>query len=154
MAQTAPTSPHQLPDAHRAEAEAALEILLDSTLDPIVDMVCTARDGAYEAMTHDGRVTFRRTDDGGYERIAVEGADPLADQSTDRFTPLADEREHPFPHRSENSYPYAFDQIAQLFDAPAAPDLCVLHSASRRRPGSGRTCRRTRRVRRRSHPAG
>ena len=39
-------TPHQLPDAHRAEAEAALEVLLDRALDPIVDMVCTARDGA------------------------------------------------------------------------------------------------------------
>jgi predicted AlkP superfamily pyrophosphatase or phosphodiesterase len=130
MAQTAPASPHQLPDAHRAEAEAALEVLLDSTLDPIVDMVCTARDGAYEAMAHDGRVTFRRTAEGTYDRLSVEGRDPLADQSTAKFSPLADERSHPFPHRSENAYPHAFDQIAQLFDAPAAPDLCVLHSAA------------------------
>ena len=130
MAQTAPTSPHQLPDAHRTEAEAALDVLLDAGLDPIVDMVCTARDGAYEALTHDGRVTFRRHDDGTFERISVEGRDPLADQSTAKFTPLAEERAHPFPRRSENAYPHAFEQIAQLFDAPAAPDLCVLHSAA------------------------
>ena len=87
MAQMAPTSPHQLPDAHRAEAEAALDVLLDAGLDPIVDMVCTARDGAYEALTHDGRVTFRRHDDGTFERTSVEGRDPLADQSTAKFTP-------------------------------------------------------------------
>jgi predicted AlkP superfamily pyrophosphatase or phosphodiesterase len=121
--------PHQLPDAHRAEAEAALEVLLDSALDPIVDMVCTSRDGAYEALAHDGRVSFRRTADG-YERIEVSGRDPLADQSTDRFTPLSEERANPFPNRTQNAYPHAFDQIAQLFDSPAAPDLCVLHSAS------------------------
>jgi phosphonoacetate hydrolase len=130
MAQTAPTGPHQLPDAHRAEAEAALDVLLDAGLDPIVDMVCTARDGAYEALTHDGRVTFRRLDDGTFERASVEGRDPLADQSTAKFTPLSEERAHPFPARSENAYPHAFEQIAQLFDAPAAPDLCVLHSAA------------------------
>jgi len=130
MDDTATRTPHQLPDAHRAEAEAALEVLLDSGLDPIVDMVCTARDGAYEALTHDGGVTFRRNADGSYERIAVTGRDPLADQSTAKFTPLADERAHAYPHRSVNAYPHAFDQIAQLFDAPAAPDLCVLHSAS------------------------
>ncbi|HEV7525638.1 MAG TPA: alkaline phosphatase family protein [Acidimicrobiia bacterium] len=121
--------PHQLPDAHRAEAEAALEVLLDSALDPIVDMVCTSRDGAYEALAHDGRVSFRRTA-GGYERIEVSGRDPLADQSIDRFTPLSEERANPFPNRTQNAYPHAFDQIAQLFDSPAAPDLCVLHSAS------------------------
>lgn len=123
-------SPHEVADAHRNAADAALEVLLDSALDPIVDMVCTARDGAYEALTHDGRVTFRRNDDGSYERVSVSGTDPLADQSTAKFAPLADERAHPFPHRSENAYPHAFDQIAQLFDAPAAPDLCVLHSAA------------------------
>src|SRR5262249_2855041 len=61
---------------------------------------------------------------------AVSGADPLADQSTAKFAPLADERAHPLPRRSENAYPHAFDHIAQLFDAPAAPDLCVLHSAA------------------------
>ena len=87
-------------------------------------------DGAYEALAHDGRVSFRRTADGSYERIAVSGRDPLGDQSTAKFAPLADELAHPFPHRSENAYPHAFDQIAQLFDAPAAPDLCVLHSAA------------------------
>ena len=42
----------------------------------------------------------------------------------------ADERANPFPKRAHNAYPHAFDQIAQLFDAPAAPDLCVLHSAA------------------------
>jgi phosphonoacetate hydrolase len=126
---TSPAAPHQVPDAHRAEVDAALDLLCDSALDPIVDMVCTHRDGAYEARSHDGRVTFRRAD-GGFERLAVEGADPLADQSTDRYTPLAAEQEAPYPHRSDNSYPFAFEQIAQLFDAPAAPDLCVLHSAA------------------------
>ena len=116
MEQAAATHPHQLPDAHRAAAEAALEVLLDSALDPIVDMVCTARDGAYEALAHDGRVTFRRSGiDGSYERIAVSGRDPLADQSTAKFAPLADERANPFPKRAHNAYPHAFDQIAQLF---------------------------------------
>ena len=128
MAQTAPTSPHQLPDAHRAEAEAALEVLLDSSLDPIVDMVCTSRDGAYEALAHDGRSRFAATTRH-LSTASPSRAVTLADQSTGKFSPLADERAHPSP-RSENAYPHAFDQIAQLFDAPAAPDLCVLHSAA------------------------
>ncbi len=110
------------------QAEAALEILTDSALEPIVDMVVLARDGAYEARSHDGSVRFRRTD-GAYEVLETSGADPLADQSTDRFTPLDDERAHLNPRRGENAYPFAYDHIAQLFDHPAAPDLCVLHSA-------------------------
>jgi hypothetical protein len=122
-------APHQIPDAHRAEAEAALDVLLDRALEPIVDMVCTHRDDAYEALSADGRVVFRRAG-GGFEVLKVEGVDPLADQSTERFAPLAEERAHPSPHRSVNAYPHAFDHIAQLFDASAAPDLCVIHSAA------------------------
>jgi predicted AlkP superfamily pyrophosphatase or phosphodiesterase len=122
-------TPHEVPDAHRAGAEAALALLTDRALEPIVDMICRYADGAYEAHTHDGRVRFRRTD-GGFERIEVQGDDPLSDQSAAKFAPLAQERSHPYPGRGENAYPYAFEHIAQLFDSAAAPDLCVLHSAA------------------------
>lgn len=111
-----------------AEAERALGILTDAALDPIVDMVLLARDGHYEARTHEGSVRFRRGD-GDYEVVEVVGRDPFADQSTDKFTPLAVEQEHRHPTRGENAYPHAYDQVAQLFDHPAAPDLCVIHSA-------------------------
>jgi len=33
------------------------------------------------------------------------------------------------PERARNAYPHAFDHVAQLFDSPATPDLCVIHSA-------------------------
>jgi phosphonoacetate hydrolase len=118
-------------------------VLLDPGLEPIVDMVLVARDGAYEARSHDGWVCFRRAGvpdrgeagstagpTGGYEVLATGGADPLADRSVEQFTPLADELAHPHPHRRDNAYPFAFDHIAQLFDHPASPDLCVLHTAS------------------------
>ena len=61
---------------------------------------------------------------------AESGRNPLADQSTDKFTPLAAEIAEQHPHRRDNTYPHAYDQISQLFDSPAAPDLCVIHSAS------------------------
>jgi len=121
---------HEIPSERRAEAERALEVLLDSALEPVVDMVLTSRDGAYEALAHDGRVRFRRTGHESYEVVEVEGRDPLADQSTHRFTPLPAELEHRHPHRSANAYPFAYEQAAQLFDSPAAPDLCVIHSAA------------------------
>jgi phosphonoacetate hydrolase len=121
---------HEITAERLDDAEHALEVLLDSALDPIVDMVLLARDAAYEARSHDGWVRFRRTEGGGYEKIAGEGADPLADQSTDRFAGLDAERAHPYPERGENSYPFGFAQVAQLFDHPAAPDLCVIHSAA------------------------
>ncbi len=124
------TVPHEVPVEHRSEAEAALSVLLDRALDPIVDMVVRAIDGEYEAASHDGSVRFRRDGAGGYEVTATQGEDPLADQSTDRYASLPEELAHKHPHRRDNAYPHAFDHIAQLFDSPAAPDLCVLHSSA------------------------
>jgi len=125
---TTAVSPTWLDPRRRPAAERALDVLTDAGLDPIVDMVLLAADGAYEARSHDGAVRFRR-DDGGFEVLAVEGQDPLADRSADKFCPLANERAHPHPRRAENAYPDAFEQVAQLFDHPAAPDLCVIHAA-------------------------
>src|SRR6266540_3848752 len=86
---------HEITADREDDAERALEVLLDSALDPIVDMVLLARDAAYEARSHDGWVRFRRTEGGGYEKIASEGADPLANQSPNRFAGLEAERAHP-----------------------------------------------------------
>jgi phosphonoacetate hydrolase len=121
---------HGITAEREDDAERALDILLDAGLDPIVDMVLLARDDAYEARSHDGWVRFRRTDSGGFETIAGEAANPLADQSTDRFVGLDAERSSPYPTRGDNAYPFGFAQVAQLFDHPAAPDLCVIHSAA------------------------
>jgi arylsulfatase A-like enzyme len=137
MAPTGPPRPDvaELAPELEAGAERALGVLVDGTLEPVVDMVLLARDGAYEVHSHDGWVRFRR--DGadpagaaGFEVLDSGGADPVADRTTDRFTPLADELAHPHPHRRDNAYPFAFEHVAQLFDHPAAPDLCVLHSAA------------------------
>ena len=121
---------HQIADEHREAADRALEILLDPALEPIVDMVLTRRDGRYEALAAGGSVTFERTEEGGFVEVASTGRNPLADQSTDKFVGLESERAELHPHRHANVYPFAYAQTAQLFDSPAAPDLCVLHSAS------------------------
>ena len=126
---TATAEPTWLAPEREADADKALDVLTDGALEPIVDMVLLARDGAYEARSAEGMVRFRRDGDGEYEVEATEGKNPLANQSTDAFTPLEEELAHRNPHRSENAYPHAFDHVAQLFDHPAAPDLCVLHSA-------------------------
>lgn len=125
---TAPTATWLAPERYEGAA-AALEVLTDARLDPIVDMVLLAREGAYEVRTSEGSVRFRRDGEAGFHTLDVDGHDPLADQSTDKFSPLAGERAHPHPRRGENAYPFAFEQVAQLFDHPSAPDLCVVHSA-------------------------
>ena len=121
---------HQIPDEHREAADRALEVLLDPALEPIVDMVLTRRDDRYEALAASGRVTFERTENGDFVEVSQEGRNPLADQSTDKFVGLDDELAQLHPHRDANAYPFAYAQTAQLFDSPAAPDLCVIHSAA------------------------
>jgi hypothetical protein len=115
---------------HRDDVDAALEVLLDPALEPVVDMVLTRRDGVYEALSHDGRVAFRAGGRGAPDVVAAEGHNPLGCQSPDRFSPLGAELAHRHPHRRDNAYPHAYDQVVQLYDSPAAPDLCVIHSAA------------------------
>jgi phosphonoacetate hydrolase len=119
---------HEIADEHRDLADAALEVLLDSSLEPIVDMVFAHRDGAYEVMSSEGRLRFT-SDAGVVSVIEEQGANPIGNQATDAFSPLEAELAHKHPHRRDNAYPNAYEQIVQLFDAPAAPDLCVLHSS-------------------------
>jgi hypothetical protein len=114
--------------AASALAERAVEVLLGDALEPIVELVVRAapgEPGAYDALAIDGSVRFTR-----HEVLAVEGRNPLGDQATDRFAGLDAERASPQPDRTRNSYPFAYDQVAQLFDHPAAPDLCVIHTAA------------------------
>ena len=123
---SAPASP--------AACERALEILTGDELEPIVELVARALGpDRYEARAADGRMVFSRTPAGAGWAYAVEevdGRNPLEDQATDRFAPIELELATRYPSRVDNSYPFAFDTIAQLFDHPSPPDLCVIHSAA------------------------
>ena len=112
--------------------DAALEVLLCPALEPIVELVLRRGPaaGTYDALAVDGTCTFSRDDDGQFAVDSVEGRNPLGEQAVDRFAGLVDERANLHPHRKTNSYPFAYEQVAQLFDHPAAPDLCVIHSAA------------------------
>ena len=65
-----------------------------------------------------------------FVEVEVEGRNPLGDQATDRFPPLDDELANRCPDRTQQAYPFAYEQVAQLFDHPAAPDLVCLHTAA------------------------
>jgi phosphonoacetate hydrolase len=115
------------------QRERALDVLLSHDLDPIVDMVGWSRaSGAYEVASADGAVRFCRDAEAesGFRVESVTGQNPLAVQDQTRCAGLEAERARPHPVRSDNSYPNGFEQFAQLFDHPSAPDLCVIHSAS------------------------
>lgn len=113
------------------DLDRALDILCSAELDPIVDMVLRSTGpDTYEARSADGTSRFRRDGDWNFTVTAVDGADPLARDATDAFVGLAAERSNLHPHRRDNAYPGGREQVAQLFDSPDAPDLCVLHSAA------------------------
>jgi hypothetical protein len=105
----------------------------------MVEMVVFSPDpDIYEARSVDGLVRFVRHSDRTrwhFHIVKVEGRDPLLDQDPTRFSPLAAELAAQQPRREENSYPIAFERIAQIFDHPCAPDLCVLHTAAHRPSG-------------------
>lgn len=108
------------------DVRAALDVLLHPSLEPIVEMVLVRDGDAIEAHAVDGSVRFDREG----KVLSSAGRNPLADQATDRFSGLSNELESLQPTRTANSYPFAYEQAAQVFDHPAAPDLCVIHTAA------------------------
>lgn len=129
-----------LPKAGSAARERALTVLLGGPLEPIVDFVAwSPAPGEYEVASAHGQVRFRRRRDGTtesghprwvYDAETVNGENPVARQDPAHLGSLPAERSAPHPSRRENSYPHAFDHLAQIFDHASAPDLVVLHSAA------------------------
>jgi phosphonoacetate hydrolase len=123
-------------DEHREAVVRAEQALLDPAVGHLVEVVLRSDpDDAdrYEAAAVDGRVRFRRRHEGAgwsFEVERIEGRNPLGEQALDRFASLEEERANPFPDRTRNAYPFAYEQVAQLFDSPAAPDLVAIHTAA------------------------
>ncbi|MGO9195674.1 MAG: alkaline phosphatase family protein [Acidimicrobiales bacterium] len=129
-----------LPEAGPAVRDRALVVLLSGSLEPIVDLVawCPRRD-EYEVASAEGHVRFGRhpigiTDSGqvrwAFDAETISGRSPIERQDPAHLGSLEAERSAPHPRRRDNSYPHAFDHVAQLFDHPSAPDLVVQHSSA------------------------
>jgi hypothetical protein len=118
----------------------AIEVLCSDELSDMVEMVIwSSEPGSFHARAVDGEVSFRRLPGDGprpvFETVNVIGRDILGDQDVTRFAPLSEEIANQQPTRKENSYPYAYEHIAQVFDHACAPDICVLHTAAHRWEG-------------------
>ncbi len=136
--------PHQEESGNRA----ILALLTDPEVCEQVDLVITWRGseadpaGAYEVWSRRGLVRFRRLlrEGGGidFEVLEVAGENPVANQEPSRLRSLAEERaaaeasgfeaDDParrFIRAEHQSYPFAYERIAQLFDSPNAPDLVI-----------------------------
>ncbi|KAA0235333.1 MAG: hypothetical protein JJLCMIEE_01680 [Acidimicrobiales bacterium] len=120
------------------ERLAALDRIEAALTDPAVqhqiEMVLSRRAAErYRVAAPDGAVEFtRRPKDlrWHFEVTDTTGRNPLGDQATDRFLGLESELANLYPTREQNAYPYAYEQVSQLFDSPVAPDLAVVHTAS------------------------
>jgi hypothetical protein len=136
------------PEQEESGNRAIHALLADPEVRDQVDLVLTWRageggaDGAYEVWSARGLVRFQRVlgDDGrlGYEVLEVVGRNPLANQDPHALRTLAEERaaaaasgfsaDDParrFIAPAQQSYPFAYERVAQLFDSPNAPDLAV-----------------------------
>lgn len=137
-------------DAEQAESghRAIHALLADPRIGAQVDLVCTWRagegetPGAYEIWAARGMVRFQRVlrDDGALEYVVLEtiGENPVANQDPLALATLDEERRaaaaggfdaddpaRRFIAPAQQSYPFAYERVAQLFDSPHAPDLAV-----------------------------
>ena len=136
------------PEQEESGNRAILALLADPGTREQVDLVLTfrwgdARDpGGYEVWARRGMVRFRRVlrEDGGldYEVLEVIGRNPLERQDPHALRSVAEEcdaarasgfaAEDPrrrFIAAEQQSHPFGYERVAQLFDSPNAPDLAI-----------------------------
>jgi hypothetical protein len=135
-------------DANQEESgnRAIHALLTDPDCGDGVDLVVTFREdaegGAYEVWSRRGLARFRRVlcDDGSFDFpvIEVAGENPIGNQDPHALDSLdaerraaeasgfeADASDRRFIAPAYQSYPFACERIAQLFDSPHAPDLAI-----------------------------
>jgi len=130
------------PQQHESGDRAIHILLSDATAGPQTDLVITWRDDAYEVWAKRGMIRFQRfyAPDGGYEYRIIEqiGENPVGNQDRTALATIEEElaaaKASGFPgidanaayiEPEHNTYPFAYERIAQLFDSPNAPDIVV-----------------------------
>ena len=136
------------PEQEEAGNRAIFALLHDPEVADQMDLVLTWRagegeePGAYEIWSARGMVRFQRVlrDDGriDFELLEVVGQNPVANQDPHALRSLAEEQaaarasgfsaDDPtrrFVAPEHQSYPFAYERVAQLFDSPNAPDLAI-----------------------------
>lgn len=116
------------------DLERAVDVLCSPALADMVELVAwSPAPGVFEVRAVDGHVLVERGPEGSaFTSRTLSGRDVLGDQDPTRFAPLSKELGNLFPDRAQNSYPYAYEHLAQVFDHACAPDICVLHTAAHR----------------------
>jgi hypothetical protein len=131
-------------DAQQTESGNRLiaTLLADPVVGPQIDLLLTWRPTGYEAWAERGMVRFQRfVDDDGrlhFQVLEVLGQNPVAQQDPLALNSVelearaaqasgfdASEPSRRFIAPEQQSYPFAYERIAQLFDSPNAPDIAV-----------------------------
>lgn len=131
-------------DAHQNESgdRAIATLLSDPVVGQQIDLILTWRPGGYEAWAERGMVRFQRlVDDEGrlhFEVLEVVGQNPVERQDPMALNTVAlesaassasgfdaNDPSRRFIAPEQQTYPFAYERIAQLFDSPNAPDLAI-----------------------------
>jgi phosphonoacetate hydrolase len=115
-----------------AMREAAVGVLCDPSLSHVVDLVAWPDGDAVYVANSAGAV--RLTSAGAQ---VLRGRNPVGLQDPLASSPLPAELTNPSPANDDNSYPHAFDRLAGLFAAAAAPDVAVVHTGRHHWPEKG-----------------
>lgn len=131
------------PEQYESGDRAIVALLTDGKAGPETDLVITYRDAAYEVWAKRGMIRFQRfyaAGGRGYDYRIIEqiGENPVANQDRKALATIDDElaaaRASGFPdddanrafvEPEHNTYPFAYERIAQLFDSPNAPDIAI-----------------------------
>src|SRR4051812_20991374 len=115
-----------------AMRDRAVEVLCDSSLEHIVDLVAWPDGDAVYVANSAGAA---RLTSAGAELL--QGRNPVGLQDPLAFTPLTAELADRSPGNETNSYPHAHARLAGLFAAEAAPDIAVVHTGKHHWPDKG-----------------
>ncbi|MFL6239598.1 MAG: alkaline phosphatase family protein [Actinomycetes bacterium] len=114
----------------------AVEVLTDSSLAHIVDLVAYVEDGEVIVANVDGASRIDANDSDGPAEI-LRGRDPIAVRDPMQFAGLDAELADPSPPNERNAYPYAGTRLLSLFADARAPDIAVVHTGKHYWPDRG-----------------
>jgi hypothetical protein len=107
--------------------DVAVDVLCDSSLAHVVDLVAYADGDGIVVANSEGAARLSRIDPDAPGEVR-HGRDPVRRQDPLAYSTLVEELADPSPPNACNSYPWAGRRLASLFAAPAAPDIAVVHT--------------------------